>query len=118
MRCTSSTGSAATSADDLRGDDGHDRAAVEQAAHLLVRHAAGADDEHAPALEIDNGHVVMLLGHESNADRGQLDAAPVEPDGNLGATGDERDPVHPRADDLDPERLERAAVQRRQGCRD
>ena len=35
-----------------------------------------------------------------------------------GAAGDERNPVHPRADYLDPERLERTAVQRREGFGD
>ena len=48
---------------DLGRDDGHDGAAVEQAARLLVRHPARPDDEHAPALEVDARHVVMLLGH-------------------------------------------------------
>ena len=46
---------------DLRRDDGHHRAAIEQAAHLLVRHTACPDDEHASAFEVDARDVVMLL---------------------------------------------------------
>src|SRR5207253_1692743 len=46
----------------LRRDDRHPRAALQQAAHLLHRDRAAADDEHAPPLEVKARHVVAV-GH-------------------------------------------------------
>src|SRR5207302_9884533 len=44
----------------LRRHDGHARAAIEQAAHLLERHGPAADDEHAAASQVEAGHVVAI----------------------------------------------------------
>ena len=46
---------------DVRGDDRHARADVEQPLDLLERDRARPDDEHVPAREVEAGHVVALL---------------------------------------------------------
>ena len=89
-----------------------DSAAIEQATHLLVRDTPRPDDEDAPALEVDARHVVMLLGQTQTPIEASWTPLRSSRTRHLGAAGDERDPVHPRTDDLDSERLERPAVQR------
>jgi predicted NodU family carbamoyl transferase len=63
----------------------------EEAAHLLERDGAAPDDEAAPALEVETGHVVALLGHRLEADAGQPRTLPIEPNGKLEALGSDRE---------------------------
>ena len=83
-----------------------------------MRDAAGPDDEHAPALEVDAGDVVVLLGHAQTP----IEASwtPLRSSRTATSAPPATSAIRyiPGPIDLDPERLERPAVQRRERRRD